>query len=143
MLEVISQEILNSIVAADTPVALALLQTHKAMFLEPIEGALMHAELLYSAIKHNNLEVVRSLLTLPVISDITFFKFCGHTPLSYAIEENHPALWSLLLAKTDKNFALHMAVKLKLAKTKAFLLNKCVFKEKLLGFLGLSSSTEV
>lgn len=135
MLEMISQDILNSISAADTPVALTLLQRHKAVFLEPIEGALMHAEFLYSAIKHNNLEVVKFLLGLPTLSDITFFKFCGHTPLSYAIEENHPSLWSLLLAKTDKNFALHMAVKLNLVKTKAFLLNKCVFKEKLLRFL--------
>jgi hypothetical protein len=142
MLETVFRGILTSISAADTPSALTLLQTHKTMFLEPIEGTLMHAELLYSAIKYNNQDVVRFLLALPIVSDITFFKFCGYTPLSYAIEENYVALLPLLLAKTDKNFALHMAVKLNLSKTKAFLLSKCVFKEKLLGFLGLSLSTE-
>lgn len=134
-------EILASIVTADTPTALTLLQAYKAKFLEPIEGALMHAEMLYCAIKYTNQEVVKFLLELPVISDIAFFKFCGHTPVSYAVEENHPVLIPLLLAKTDKSFALHMAVKLNLFKTKALLLKKCVFKEKLLRFLGLSLQT--
>lgn len=137
MLETVSREISRSIAAADTAAALSLLKTHKASFLEPVEGALRHAELLYCAIKYDNQAVARFLLELPVISDISFFRFCGHTPLSYAIEENHDALLPILLAKTDKNFALHMAVKLNMLKTKAFLLSRCAFKEKLLRFLGL------
>ena len=138
MLETVYREILCSIAAGDTPAALALLQANKASFLEPIEGVLKHAELLYCAIKYNNQAVVRFLLDLPVISDISFFRFCGHTPLSYAIEDNHEALLPILLAKTDKNFALHMSVKLNLFKTKTYLLKKSVFKEKLLHFLELS-----
>ena len=137
MIETVSREILRFIVAADTAAALSLLQTHKGSFLEPIEGALKHAELLYFAIKYENQAVLKFLLALPVISDITFFRFCGHTPLSYAIEENHDALFSLLLAKTDKNFALHMAVKLNFFKTKSVLLKHCTFKAKLLHFLEL------
>ncbi|MBP9727605.1 MAG: hypothetical protein KBD83_09135 [Gammaproteobacteria bacterium] len=137
MLETVSREILRSIAAADTPAALSLLRTHKASFLELIEGALRHAELLYCAIKYDNQAVTRFLLELPVISDISFFRFCGHTPLSYAIEENHDALLPLLLAKTDKNFALHMAVKLNFLKTKTLLLKQCTFKAKLLHFLEL------
>ncbi len=137
MLELMPREIIASITAADTPAALSLLHAYKTTFLDPIEGALLHAEILYCAIKCTNQEVVKFLMELPVISDIAFFKFCGHTPLSYAIEENHPSLLPLLLLKTDKNFALHMAVKLNLLKTRAFLLSKCVFKEKLLRFLGL------
>ncbi|HXH55638.1 MAG TPA: ankyrin repeat domain-containing protein [Gammaproteobacteria bacterium] len=139
MLETVYREILCSIAAADTPAALALLHTHKASFLEPIEGTLKHAEFLYCAIQYNNQAVVRFLLDLPVISDISFFKFCGHTPLSYAIEQNHDALLPILLTKTDKNFALHMAVKLNLLKTKTFLLNQCTFKPKLLHLLELSA----
>jgi hypothetical protein len=138
MLETVYREILCFIAAADTPVALALLQAHKASFLEPIEGALRHAELLYCAIKYSNQAVVKFLLELPIISDITFFRFCGHTPLSYAIEQNHDALLPILLAKTDKNFALHMAVKLNLLKTKTLLLKQCTFKPKLLHLLELS-----
>jgi hypothetical protein len=137
MIDLIPREILSAIVAADTPAALALLQSYKATFLEPIEGALIHAEMLYCAIKHTNQEVVRFLLEIPIISDISFFKFCGQTPISYAIEGNHDALLPMLLAKTDKNFALHVAVKFNFLKTKTFLLTKCVFKEKLLHFLGL------
>jgi len=131
------REILCAIAAADTAVALSLLKTHKESFLEPIEGALRHAELLYCAIKYDDQSVVIFLLGLPVISDISFFRFCGHTPLSYAIEENHDSLLPILLAKTDKNFALHMAVKLNFLKTKTLLLKQCTFKAKLLHFLEL------
>lgn len=143
MLDIIFREILSAITAVDTATAVSCLQAHKSLFLEPIEGALRHAELLYRAIQCNNQAVVKFLLELPVVSDISFFRFCGHTPLSYAIEEHHETLLPLLLAKTDKNFALHMAVKFNLLKTKAFLLSRCVFKEKLLRFLGLSLLAKV
>jgi hypothetical protein len=122
---------------SDTASALALLQDHQADFLDPIQGVYLHAQVLYYAIKNTNSEIIRYLLNLPVLSDIVFFKFCGHTPISLAVEEDRNELIPLLLTKTDKNFALHMAVKLNLFKTKNLLLKKCVFKQKLLRFLGL------
>jgi len=137
MLDLLYQGLLTSISSSDTATALALLQEHRAEFLDPIEGICLHARALYYAIKSANREVIQYLLNLPVLSDIVFFKFCGHTPISLAVEEGREDLVPLLLAKTDKNFALHMAVKLKLFKTKRLLLKKCFFKEKLLRFLGL------
>lgn len=138
MIDLLAQSILASILTADNTATLVLLQDHQTMFVDPIEGVALHAKILYYAIKNANQDIIRYLLNLPVLSDIPFFRFCGHTPISLAVEEGHAELLPLLLAKTDKNFALHMAVKLNLPKTKSFLLSKCVFKEKLLQFLGCS-----
>ncbi len=137
MVELLYQSILASILSADTAVALSLLQDHRAAFLDPIEGVCLHAQVLYCAIKNTNREVIQYLLNLSTLSDIVFFKFCGHTPISLAVEEGRYELIPILLAKTDKNFALHMAVKLRLFKTKNLLLKTCFFKKKLLQFLGL------
>jgi len=137
MLDVILQGVFASILSADTASALALLREHQANLLDPVEGVGLYSQILYCAIKHTNLEVMKYLLNLPVISDIPFYQFCGHTPLSLAVEEGHTALIPMLLAKTDKNFALHMAVKLNLIKTKTLLLSKYVFKEKLMRYLDL------
>jgi len=137
MIDLLLQGVAACITSADTTGALALLQEHQLTFSDPIEGVSFHAQALYYAIKNANTEVLGYLLSIPVLSDISFFKFCGHTPLSLAVEEGKTELVPLLLAKTNKDFALHMAVKLDLVKTKDFLLKKCVFKEKLLKFLSL------
>lgn len=137
MLDLLYQGVLTSLLSSDTASALALLQDHRAAFLDPIEGVCLHAQVLYCAIKSANREVIKYLLDLPILSDIVFFKFCGHTPISLAVEGGQEELVALLLPKTDKNFALHMAVKLNLLKTKSLLLRKCVFSAKLLRFLGL------
>lgn len=138
MKEQLSEKILASIQAAEIPTILALLEENHSVFLNPIDGVILHAKALYYAIKSSKQEVIRFLLNLPVSSDVAFFKYCGHTPLSLAIEEGSYELLPLLLAKTDKNFALHMAVKLNLARTKNFLLSRCNFKKKLLQFLGVN-----
>lgn len=137
MLELLYQGILTSILTSDTATTVALLEEHKSVFLDPIEGVNLHAQVLYCAMKHTNLEVIRYLLNLLIPSDVAFFKFCGHTPISMAVEEGRNELLPFLIARTDKNFALHMAVKLNLKKTINFLLGKCVFKQKLLSFLGI------
>lgn len=138
MIELFQQGMLSSILATNnTAAALELLQNGQYAFNDPIEGVTLHAQFLYSAIKHANKEVLQFLLALPVISDINFFKYCGYTPIGLAVEEGKKDLVPLLLTKTDKNFALHMAVKLHHENTKKVLLASCVFKEKFLQFLGL------
>ncbi len=139
MIELLRQGLLSGLQAADTPTALALLQEHRALFLDPIEGAILHAKTVYYAIKQGNKAVLQFLLNLPVVSDVSFFQFCGQTPLSMAIENNQYELISPLLSKTDKDFALHMAVTLHMEKTKSFLLNKCHFRARLLNFLGITA----
>lgn len=140
MSELLYQSLVTSLLASDTGAALDLLRENQSLFLDPIEGVLLHARVLYCAIKQANQEVIRFLLGLPVLSDIVFFKFCGHTPLSFAIENNNTVVLPLLLQKIDKNFALHMAIKVNLPKTRDFLLSHCLFKAKLLQFLGLNRS---
>ncbi len=137
MYELIYQGVLTSILASDTNTALHLLQDHQANFFDPVDGVILHAEVLYCAMKNANKEIISYLLNLPILSDIAFFKFCGQTPISLAVEEDRSDLIPLLLSKTDKNFALHMAVQLNLPKTIQLLLSQCVFKQKLLKFLGL------
>jgi hypothetical protein len=137
LLEVLSQNIISAIISADTTTALALLKEHQGWFTDPVEGIVLHSKALYYAIKNSKFEILQYLLQMPVSSDVPFFKFCGYTPISFAIEEGHPEVLPLLLTKTDKSFALHMAVNSNLAKSKAYLLSKCVFKEKLLKYLGL------
>lgn len=131
------QGVLTSLLVSDPATALSLLHDYQADFLDPVEGVCLHAQVLYCAMKNANKEVMQYLLNLPILSDIAFFKFCGQTPISLAIEEGHEEWMPLLLAKTDKNFALHMAVQLKSNKTVQLLLGKCFFKQKLLKFLGL------
>jgi hypothetical protein len=137
MIELLIPGVLSVLTANNTPAVLQLLQEGQVAFNHPIEGAALHAEMLYSCIKNANQEVLKSLLNLKVLSDIVFFKFCGHTPISLALENGNIDLLPLLLTKTDKNFALHMAVKLKQEKTLKYLLTTCIFKERLLKFLGL------
>ena len=138
MIDLLYQSIVTSLIASDTSSALTLLQDNQNLFLDPIEGASLHAQALYSAIKSTNVAVLKALLKVPVLSDIAFYKFCGHSPLSFAIEEGKTELVPILLSTTDKNFALHLAVKLNLEKTKDFLLKSCIFSQRLLKFLGLS-----
>ncbi len=139
MTDSLCQEILQAILTADTHMSLDLLRKGKSIFLDPVKGITFHAEALYCAIKKNNEAVIQFLSDLPVRSDIAFFKFCGNTPLGMAIEDDHLDLLPLLLKKTDKNFALHMAVKFNQSKSKQVLLQKYSFKKKFLGFLELQS----
>ena len=136
-IELVGREIVNAILSADTARALSLIQDSQVAFSEP-GGVYLHAEALYGAIKKANMVVISALFAMPVYSDVAFFKFCGSTPLSAAIEGGHEALLPLLLSKTDKNFALHMAVKLKLHKSLVFLRKHCFFKQKFLVLLGLA-----
>ncbi len=136
-IELVAREIVNAILSADTARALSLIQDSQVAFSDP-GGIYLHAEALYGAIKKANIAVISALFAMPVHSDVAFFKFCGTTPLSAAIEGGHEALLPLLLRKTDQSFALHMAVKLKLHKSRVFLRKNCFFKQKFLVFLGLS-----
>lgn len=140
MIEIFQHGVLATLLAANnTAGALELLQSAQFVLEGTVEGMELHAEVLYCAIKNANQEILQFLLNIPVLSDISFFKFCGHTPISLAVENGCQDLIPLLLAKTDKNFALHMAVKLKQEKTRKLLLSKCIFKTKLLQFLGIAS----
>jgi len=136
-IELVAREIVNAILLADTARALSLIQDSQVAFSDPA-GVYLHAEALYGAIKKANMAVMSALFDIPVHSDVAFFKFCGTTPLSAAIEGGHEALLPLLLRKTDQSFALHMAVKLKLHKSLVFLRKNCFFKQKFLTFLGLA-----
>ena len=130
-------EIVSAVLSADTLKALALIQDYQDIFSDPVQGLAVHAEILYGAIKKANTAVVEALLALPVHSDLSFFKFCGTTPLSAAIESGHEELFPVLLSRTDKYFALHMALKFNVAKTLNFLLDTCFFSQKFLRLLGL------
>ncbi len=140
MFRILYQTIIGAILAADTTTALSLLQDNHDLLLDPLEGPLMHAEMLYYAIKKANIQVIRYLLSLCVGSDVPFYNFCGHTPLSLIMEQNLTELKDIVpevIAKTDKNFALCMAVQLHDSKITDLLLKTCVFKDKLLKYLGL------
>lgn len=136
-IELLAREIVTAILSADTARALSLINECQGAFSDP-GGVYLHAEALYGAIKKANMAVIQALFSVPVHSDVAFFKFCGTTPLSAAIEGGHEILLPLLLSKTDQSFALHMAVKLKLQKSLAFLRKNGCFKQKFLVFLGLS-----
>lgn len=140
MIEILYQAFQTAIMAADTGAALSLLQEHKSELLLPIEGCVLHAKLLYCTLKHPDPKILDFLLKLPVFSDISFFQYCGHTPLSLALEEGHPELASLLATKIDKKFALQMATNLKMKKTTQFLLNHFTYTERFLKMLGLHAS---
>jgi len=133
------QEILKSILHADSSTTLSLLKEAKGLFLEPVKGTPFHAKAMYYSIKKANKEVLNWLTHLPVKSDISFFKLCGNTPIGVAIEDGHQELLGMLITRTDKNFALHMAVKLKFSKTIQVLLAECSFKDRFLNFLQLKS----
>lgn len=133
------QEILKSILHADPATTLSLLEEAKALFLEPVKGIPFHAKAMYYSIKQANKDVLNWLTQLPVQSDISFFKLCGNTPIGVAIEDGHQELLGILVTRTDKNFALHMAVKLKFSKTIQVLLAECSFKDRFLNFLKLKS----
>lgn len=136
-IELVAREIVTAILSADTVRALSLINDCQAAFSDP-GGVYLHAEALYGAIKKANVAVISALFSMPVHSDVAFFKLCGTTPLSAAIEGGHEELLPLLLRKTDQSFALHMAVKLKLSKSLQFLRKHCCFSQKFLVFLGLT-----
>lgn len=95
------------------------------------------AKALYTAIKNDNVDILRSLLEHDGISDFHFFHYCGETPISMALSENKQDLLPVLLNKTNKHFALHIAVKLKKEQVIRYLLSHCQFSSKFLHFLGL------
>lgn len=137
MVDLLFQAALAAIANPDSVDALQKLQEQGSLFLDSVQGIGFHAEALYAAIKKANTQAVEYLLSLPVHSDIAFFKFCGNTPIGLAIEENHLELVTALLQKSDKNFALLMAVKLGQIKVKELLIRQGCFKAKLLKLLGL------
>lgn len=143
MFRLLYQTIISAILAADTTTALSLLQDNHNLLLDPLEGPLIHAEMLYYAIKKANIQVIRYLLSLCVGSDVPFYNFCGHTPLSLVMEQDLQGIKELkdmvpeIIAKTDKNFALCMAVQFHDTKITNLLLKTCVFKDRLLKYLGL------
>ncbi len=138
MKELLTREMIAAIHQSDPLQALALLKEHEGIFYEPVAGIIFHAEALYAAIKNANVTIVRYLLSLPIHSDIAFFQFCGNTPVGLAVEENRPDLMPYLLQKTDKSFALHMAVKLDQLKAKALLMKCGTYSHKLLALLNLA-----
>ena len=135
VLKQLFEEMMAAIGDPNPQVALDSLRAKDALFLDPIEGAYLHAEALYAAIQKHNLAAVRYLLNLAVRSDIAFFKFCGNTPLGLVVEENYRDLVTLILQKTDRNFAFHMSVKLGQEKVKRLLLKSGTVKEKLVKLL--------
>ena len=135
VLKQLFEEMMAAISDPNPQVGVASLQAKDALFLDPIEGAYLHAEALYAAIQKHNLAAVKHLLNLTVRSDIAFFKFCGNTPLGLVIEENHRDLVSTMLQKTDRNFAFHMAVKLGQEKVKRLLLKSGTVKARLIKLL--------
>lgn len=137
MFKVLYQAIIAAILSADTSTALSLLQDGREALMEPLEGPIFHAEVLYYAIKKANKDVLQHLLNLCVGSDVSFYQYCGQTPLSLVVEEGWNEMIPSVLAKTDKNFALLMAVKLHNNKIVDLLMSKCTFKERFLRYLGL------
>lgn len=75
MIDLLLQGVAACITSADTTGALALLQEHQLTFSDPIEGVSFHAQALYYAIKNANTEVLGYLLSIPVLSDISFLIF--------------------------------------------------------------------
>src|SRR5437868_4023321 len=103
----------------------------------PIVPQESQAELLYRAIKSDQLDIMKSLLEQTDSLDIEFYEYCGDTPISLALTEGKSDLLPFLMKKTDKNFALHTAVHCKQAFIIRYLLQNCAYKEKFLRFLGL------
>lgn len=92
---------------------------------------------LYRSIKLDNFDMLRVLLSQGEASDIHFFQYCGDTPIGLAVSEGKEHLLPLLLAKTDKCFALHAAVQLKQVAVLKYLREHCHYRERFLHFLGL------
>ena len=136
MINILLNEIVDSILSHNAE-SLSILRKNSSLFLDPVDGVNLHAEVLYCAIKNAEPKIVQYLCDLPVHSSISFFKFCGQTPLSLAVEEGRQDLIPILLKCTDKNFALHMAVNLHQDKVKALLLNQNSANQKLLRYLGI------
>lgn len=137
MIKVVCQSVIAALMVADTNTALGLLNESQGLFLDPLEGASLHAEILYCALKQSNKEVIRFLLNIPVTSDLSFYHLCGETPVSLALNQGLDDMLPFILEKTDKNFALCTAVQLKNSRLKDLLLKTTQFKDKLLTYLGL------
>lgn len=138
MFKLLYQSIVTAILASDTSTALSLLQDNHSALLDPLEGQIFHAEVLYYAIKKANLDLIRYLFNLCIGSDLSFYNYCGHTPLSLIISQGLNDIIPEAISKTDKNFALMMAVKLQDKQLVNLLLNKCTFKDRFLRFLGIA-----
>jgi hypothetical protein len=137
MINLFCKGVMAALMAADTPTALNLLGDGQGVFLDPLEGATLHAEILYCAIKHANRDVITWLMNLCISSDVSFYNYCGHTPVGLVLEEGLNDMLPLMLSKTDKSFALYTAVQLKNTKLQDLLLRSCIYKEKFLKYLKL------
>lgn len=137
MIKICCDEIKRALLSSDTNSALKLLDDSQTMFLDPLEGPSIHAEILYYAIKKTNRDVIKFLLNLRVHCDLAFFNYCGQSPIALASEEGLNDLIPFILEKTDNEFALYTAVQLKNSVVQNLLLKSCRFKEKFLKFLNL------
>lgn len=95
-------------------------------------------ETLYRSIKMDNLDALKTLVNQDEVSDIHFFNYCGDTPIGLAVSEGKSRLLPLLLAKSNKCFALHAAVRLKQASVVKYLREHYPYQPRFLQFLGLS-----
>lgn len=144
MKKLFTQSVIAALLASDTSAAISLLEDNRATLQDPFAGANLMAEFLYYSIKKANSKVIQFLLKCGdgMGLDVPLFNFCGNTAIGLALEEGHRELLSCLLPRTDKHFALMMAVKLHHKSTIDFLLKNCAFKDKFLTFLGLKSMSE-
>lgn len=141
MIKLFAQSVIAALLASDTPKAITLLQDNQTMLQDPLAGANLLAEFLYFSIKKANAKVIQVLLNSAqgIGIDVPFFNYCGNTAIGLALEEGYQEVLPSLLSRTDRQFALMMAVKLHHASTIEFLLKNFAFKEKFLKFLGLKS----
>jgi ankyrin repeat protein len=138
MIKLFYQGVIAALMVSDTSSAITLLQDNQAIFLDPLSGANLQAEILYCAIKQANAEVIRFLAKIGSSRlDIPFYTYCGATPLSLALQEGLNDVIPNLLPKADKYFSLSMAVKFQNGPLVELLLKTFTFKDKFLHFLGL------
>lgn len=138
MIKLFYQGVIAALMVADTSAALSLLQDNQTAFLAPLAGARLEAQILYCAIKKSNLEVIKRLLSLgPQGIDVPFYNYCGDIPLSLALKEGLNEVIPTLLSKTDKNFALQMAVTQKNSSLINLLRRSFPYKAQFLRYLGL------
>lgn len=140
MFDQLFQGFVAAILAADTATAISVLHDNHALFMDPLQGGLFHAKALYYAIKKANLEIIKQLLHLNVHSDVYFYNFCGESPISLVLSEGLKEVIPEILSKTDKSFALALAVKLHDNKAIDYLLSHCAFKDRFLNYLGLKQT---
>lgn len=130
--------VFEAISRSDSQTALTLLKSHKEELEAGDEdGFTLRASLLHQAIQYSCYSLIAFTLNLASPPDIHFYRLYGNTPIAYALEKNDQKALNLLYAKSDKNFALHTAVRCHQKNLVEHLLSKCTFPERLLSYLAL------